>query len=346
MKFADIARTIANQRKEVVEKGLLARPSTISSGIDELRVMRRWNSFTPLTSRQLNSQGGGYVLSWQGSVTVIDPGYGFISLYDTQQYSLVDIRCIIVTHDHPDHCEDLLRMLTLLKEMNEIRNQEGLDTHPVKLFLSYGAYARSQVVLETAPIKSFVDPVRVLPPRDYDLVSDLGFRFCATVCEHNELLGDSTTFGVRLDLHGKTGRRCCRLSITSDTAYHDDIADQYESSDILAAHIGTVEQPGSHGLLSSHLGTRGIRRLITRLEKAPRLTVLTEWGEECYGQRVSVRDFLSKQVPDTAMVPADVWLRIQLPSCRIGLSPAGGYAVFEEMTFVEDGADIHYLKRT
>jgi len=324
----------------------LTRPSTLSSGMDELRVMRRWNSFTPLASRQSHSEGGGYIVSWRGNLTVIDPGYGFVNLFDTQQYSLLDIRCIIVTHDHPDHCEDLLRILTLLKEMNEIRNEGGVDTHRVRLFLSYGAYARSQVVLDTTPIRSFVEPVRVLPPKDYDLISDLGLRFRATFCKHNELLGDSTTFGVCLDLHGDGGRRCCRLSITSDTAYRDCICDQYKASDILVAHVGTVEEPGSHGLLASHLGTRGIRKLIRRLGKAPRLTVLTEWGEECYGQRVNVCDLLSRQVPCSQMIPADVWLRIQLPSCRIGLSPGAGYETFEKIAFVEDGPDIHYLRKS
>lgn len=340
-RFGDLARAISRERQRIYNIGFLQRPATVIGSSGEFHVLRRWNSFTPLTSQTAESIGGGYLLLWNGKAIIIDPGYAFMSLY-TKHYSMLDLACVIVTHDHPDHCEDLLKILTLLRELNEMRENKGDAPHRLRVFLSYGAYFKSSVLLQNEQIAPYIDCYKVMPPCRFDLRSDLGLIFSATVCQHNEILGDSTTFGVRLGLY--QNRLRCTVGITSDTGYRPDIAKQFDLVDLLMLHIGAMEDPGSKHLLGSHLGTRGVRRLLADLAHLPRLVVLTEWGEEFYGKRVAVCDYISSFFPNHSIIPGDLLLRIRLPSCDVGLWPEQGFLHPSQIQCHDDGSNILYTR--
>jgi len=341
-RFSQLAAIVAKERERLCNLGFLRRPVTVAGSSGELHVMRRWNSFTPLTSQTVDSIGGAYVLLWRGGVTVVDPGYGFMKMY-AKLFSMLDLNCVIVTHDHPDHCEDLLKILTLLRELNELRSQSGEAPHKVRLLLSYGAYFKASVLLQNEQIAPYVTVVKVLAPLDLDFRSELGFTFQATTCQHREILGDSTTFGVRINLY-EARKRCC-IGITSDTGYRPDIASQFDCTDLLMLHIGAMEEPHSTGLLSSHLGTRGVRRFLKALERLPRVSVITEWGEEFYGQRAAVCEFVGFGFPGHVVLPGDALMRIRLPSCQVSLFPEHGYLPPEQIVAYDDGSNILYTRR-
>ena len=56
-------------------------------------------------------EGGGMYLSYNGYGIVIDPGINFLQSFHSYGFSLQNIKCVIVTHSHIDHCADLEKIL-------------------------------------------------------------------------------------------------------------------------------------------------------------------------------------------------------------------------------------------
>lgn len=59
----------------------------------------------------------GFILSFSDGITVVDPGVDFYSRFTTTGYTARDIRAIFVSHQHLDHCGDLLVFLDILAKI-------------------------------------------------------------------------------------------------------------------------------------------------------------------------------------------------------------------------------------
>ena len=92
-------------------------------GPNILRIMRKWNSSSPLFSHGV-SQGGGYFLTTKNhhgetKGIVIDPGYAFFDIFRDIGLGIADIDAIIITHDHDDHTDSVEGILSLLAKYND-----------------------------------------------------------------------------------------------------------------------------------------------------------------------------------------------------------------------------------
>lgn len=91
-----------------------------------LKVLRRWNSYTPIVADNYHiSKGGGYFLKFKGKGIAIDPGFNFIDNFKGAGHSFDEIDVVMITHAHNDHTSDLESILTLLNNYN--KRQKGLD---------------------------------------------------------------------------------------------------------------------------------------------------------------------------------------------------------------------------
>jgi tetratricopeptide (TPR) repeat protein len=91
----------------------------VSPTIDELLVLRDWSSTTPMLppdQRHAEVRGGGYALRWRGAMVVIDPGHTFLQNFFEAGLNPLEIRAILVTHNHGDHNQDLKPLDDLLYE--------------------------------------------------------------------------------------------------------------------------------------------------------------------------------------------------------------------------------------
>jgi tetratricopeptide (TPR) repeat protein len=87
-----------------------------------LKVLRRWNSYTPIIANNFHiSKGGGYFLKINGTGIVIDPGFNFIDNFKGSGYKFDEIDNVIVSHAHNDHTSDLESIITLLNKCNSKR---------------------------------------------------------------------------------------------------------------------------------------------------------------------------------------------------------------------------------
>lgn len=321
------ARRAQEEKQRVQHSPLIARGRTINRAESQLIVLQLWNSATPLYSEKLRSNGGGYFLIWRNHGIVIDPGFDFISQFGAS-HSIDDIDLVIVTHDHPDHCDDLPSIVTLLREANESRS----TPHRVRFLLSYGVFFKHNFLFQNEEISRYTSVQKILPP-SHQAFPDLDLNVTFTPTHHREILGDYTGFGLRLSLLD-AGECVCDVGITGDTGYTEDLVSAFSGVDLLIAHLGTLEDLDTHIFLENHLGYRGLLKLLRDMTTPP-FVLVSEWGEELSGMRKAICESLQRYISGTRILPTDLLMRILLPQCDVFIEEEGKFAPFHE-SYVED----------
>jgi hypothetical protein len=330
--------------------------------VNELRILRRWNSHTPSL---LNVWGGGYFLRWRGKGTVIDPGVTFLRLLNQNTpYGLRDVDMVVATHDHPDHCGDLGTLITVLRACNALKEYPPRKKHLWDVVVSHGVADQLGAILVHPENARVLRWRKALPPQNVTGMPASGrsaagnpkrismkyrYRLKAVKAFHNELLGESTGFGVHITLADPPKH----IVVSSDTAIGgetqgadgSELVEGYRGANLLVLHVGTMENP-DESRLKQHLGFTGVVEVLSRLvdSEALELVVLSEWGYE-FGrlglrgrsrftelvvkeleQRNCYRFFAAVEgAPPGAgripILPADLDLRISLPD--FGVWPDG-----------------------
>jgi ribonuclease BN (tRNA processing enzyme) len=368
----EFSRMIEASRGTLHTIPFFADPPTVTA--NEFQVLRRWNSHTPMLHKDC---GGGFFLHWGGKGTVIDPGVTFLEIFQNphpaerlEPHSMSDINLVVVTHDHPDHCEDLSMLLVFLRSYDEwFRRHHGLsgDEPAVKVHLvqSHGVYFRSHTLLENRANRKIVQSCKALPRRKIDIDRDeldlKGEYFLDLDClltRHRELLGEHSAFGLRITLFPLGEKKDLVICDSGDTSYDKSLVEQYQKADILLLHVGTMEnldhKKQYHGR-NDHLCFYGVTEILKRLsEPLPELVLLTEWGQEFRVQnyRRSFTEFVRQESKYPApLLPADLGLRICLDTlqvwCRDRSNPAGALVLTppDQVDLQDYGTRIEYFKR-
>ena len=105
------------------------KPKQVKSPDDYFKVLRRWNSYTPIIADNYHiSKGGGYFLKYNDLGIVIDPGFNFIENFKGADHVFDEIDAVFISHAHNDHTSDLESILTLLYKYNEeIKDSDDFD---------------------------------------------------------------------------------------------------------------------------------------------------------------------------------------------------------------------------
>ena len=357
--------------------------------VNELCVLRRWNSHTPSVYDVL---GGGYFLMWNNKGTVIDPGCGFIKLFRNKtNYTFGQINSVIATHDHVDHCQDLGLLIILLRQYNKWLVEQGEAPKIWEMLISYGVADEYLSMFNHPDNAPFLFWQRILSEKELKVehVKDVpkslkeagskkllanekylesyleragksfeelySYEITALRANHKELLGASTTFGVKIVLK-EYQKDDCTIVISGDTAISNDIKNKkangdnlvalYSGADLLVLHVGSVEKP-SEKYNENHLCLNGVVEILSRINPKPKLVILTEWGYEFGRLGVNGRSYFTYfiaeklkakgcpeyyaavQIPDEEkpsmpskenkipIIPADISLRIKLPDFGI-----------------------------
>jgi len=311
-------------------------PRRVGTSVDNsLFVLRDWNSYTPILPMRFrpknelgpsHRRGGGYFLAWQGHGVVIDPGHNFISqLYD-RGLSIADVDTVIVTHCHLDHTQDL----DALVDLRHRRTKSGLEG-TIKFFLSKGAAIKWKRYLIATGVCDG-DPRELIPgPGLHQVTQHQNVATVLAVSAYHTTFGadscgggpfENETVGLVFQLNGRSpGAKSVSVGFTSDTEWKPSLASQFESCDVLIAHIGTAEPPpcfsGTRQYYRNHLGLKGCLRLMRNAK--PSLLVLGEFGEELLEMRGEVlRVFHEARRKNTtiAVLAGDSNLAVSLDAAR------------------------------
>ncbi|MBN1343749.1 MAG: MBL fold metallo-hydrolase [Phycisphaerae bacterium] len=223
---------------------------------DELVVLRRWSSYSPLLSeRSHDTVGGGYLLGWNGHRLAVDPGIGFLRNMHNLGYNACDIDAVIMTHQHVDHTADFEPLLSFFKMHGKT---QGIKKRVRVLYSLSGKERWKKVLLRNryAKEKGYVlGPARSGRGRRKNLrmskklhKDQIEVR-AKPVFGHSDALDEARgrcPTGVGLVIRLKVRNpRTLTLGITSDTGYvspeHKFISDYYQECDVVVIHVSTVK---------------------------------------------------------------------------------------------------------
>lgn len=275
-----------------------------------LLVSRRFNSSTPAIpcgDTDLDGGvGGGYALSWQNKILVIDPGYNFIENIYRFGIGPQNIDGIILTHAHPDHTSDFENILTLLYEYN--------DTHPdvenkkIDVFMNLTSTVK---FINLIKFHETVGNVRFLNINEVHKLEDYNIKIKSIKAKHNEFGSETHVIGLCFELYTNfkdDSKPKFKIGLTSDTGWYEGLSEEFTGVDILIAHIGGIKKheitlipdPGkwrrkyladyyynidnlddgrmNEYYYKNHLGLWGCYHLLSDVH--PKLAILSEFGEE------------------------------------------------------------------
>jgi hypothetical protein len=314
-----------------VKRALTLRGRTLGPYHNMFLNFKKWNSTSPIYSSDL-STGGGYMLVWNHKGIVIDPGYDYLWSF-LKIFSIEDIDTVIITHDHPDHCNDVPKILNLLHETNIIKEQNHQRRIKINFCVSLGVHERCREMFNSEPdvLEQIVLPgEQIFLPRH-------GLFFKSTHTRHPEISGKDTGFGVRL-VSRTLGR--LDIGITGDTGYHPGLRRAFDGTRILIAHLGRVSDPRTRGFSDKHLSFPGIVTLVSRLSTVPDLVVVSEFGEETSGRRCEIcerlEEHIHRQGRTVRCLPSERNMCIQLSPLKVGRADLNIYKTPARVRTFED----------
>lgn len=244
------------------------------------------NNFFELLEQKCEC-GGGYYINYDGIGIVMDPGADFVTNFHKQNLYIQDIDIIIVTHDHVDSNNDLVKIAEAAHQIK----------HSIKYYIDKETFDRCNALLKN-------DDVSVISSESTENIdlTDEEHKITMKVCrtEHNA----KGSYGIKLYFKSKV------IGYTSDTAYRDHIGSFFEDVDVLIAHIGDTDQDDIKlsKNIADHLGVKGIYEILSKIKKENVVCLLTKFGGELGDIRLEIikilNSYLGKGKID--IIPADI----------------------------------------
>lgn len=309
-----------------------------------IKVLRRWNSYTPIVADNYHtSKGGGYFIKAAEMGIVVDPGFNFIDNFRGEGHSFSEITTIFISHAHNDHTTDLESILTLLHKYNEnvkvnIKNELGkslnipLDQVPedefnklfnerkkiIDLYITKSTFAKFMGIFNLCSNNDYEIHI-IEKEKTYKLGKDINMYIIDA--KHFDIISDRDSVGFLLLLTNSA------LIYTGDTGWSSNIEKQYkkvakkcsQKKIILIAHIGGFKEHENNYILpeykndrekqlyKNHLGRIGLTRINEVV--SPDLCIISEFGEEFKGYRIELTEIFQNSFNnEIKFLPADIGL--------------------------------------
>lgn len=205
-----------------------------------------------ITGKQTRASGG-IIIKTDECQFHIDPGPGALNKAADCGINLRENTAVLISHSHMNHSNDINAVIAAM-------THNGLDTK--------GVIIASSEVMKNNLITPFhqkcVEKIITAEPGKKIGIENTEIQ--ATKTDHN----DPSTIGFKL-LTPKF-----IISYTSDTAYSNEIADQYKKTDILI-----INCPYHEKTQEKQLTIEDAARLIKRTK--PKLAILTHFGKKILG---------------------------------------------------------------
>ncbi len=219
----------------------LRSEKTISNDENIFVVLKRWSSFTPLIPQKAHSsRGGGHFFTWKGKGFVVDPGPNFLENFSENEFRLSDIDCIICSHGHVDHTQDIEKIITLLYEKNNVSKTK----QKIRLLLSPGNASKYGSLLSAS--NDVIESCVVLYPDKKISIDEFNISISPTLSNHFEIFSradNALSFIISLN---ENNIAQYSIGFTNDTGFTGDYNKNIESFfkddpiDLLIANIGSI----------------------------------------------------------------------------------------------------------
>lgn len=324
--------------------------------------LRRHNSWTPFQPGSDDDKtGGGYFISTGETSLLIDPGISVVdTLYKDHGVSIADVDAIIVTHDHPDHHAELLRIFSLWYAFY------GKNGKKIKIYLNLSSYNlyRQLCIYYSAMIDG--GNAIVLEGNDEITIGQINIKTLPMY--HAEIL-DTVNIIDRKNMNIAPGKSSCalgillsfcacdrewRIGLPGDTSFPNDIDEIekiinfFKESQIICLHLGCIEKDWlkpnikpstvSYGD-KKHLGVVGTIKMIDLLK--PQVVIVTEFGYELDSAHIKLAliDIIKRLLTfeEVIVAPSDSHLYIALIGGDIYFKcKCGGFVDIKRINFSQE----------
>ena len=342
--------TIKKNQQKLERDINMPRMAADVTGPNKLKIIRKWNSSTPLYS-QSGSLGGGYYMTLMNGKKelkgiVIDPGYNFLEIFREQRLGILDIDAIIITHDHDDHSEAIEGILSLVSKYNDHRVSG--PSKVLDIFGSPGIMLKYQGIFSKTDKEGnneinfhlMIPGNKITEVESVPTMDKYGFNLTVNQAYHPELwTNQESAVGFTIETNVMYKHHPLKIGITGDTRYEPQLGNQYNDVQLLLLNIGSIEKEEGK-LLTSHLGLCGCINLLKEARIGKQLlTILTEFGEEFRGRRRVISRVIELWAqpmepqllnPEFRVIPADINLEVDLPTLGIKETRSGRFHPYEE----------------
>ena len=256
-KYQDTIKYVEEKNKQF--KRFTAAGKSRNSKINQLIILRKWNSYTPILptitdpSKKLLIKGGGYFLNYQNYGIVIDPGYNFIENFLNANCKIDDIDAIIITHAHDDHTAQLESLFSLLYKRNK---NKRTSFKKIDLYLNLGSFKKFSGYFDLSNPKKnyYVNKILILNKHHLFSLNDDIDVFTTNV-KHHEMITNKYAIGLTFILRATDkSNKPTVIKFTSDTGWSSLIEEEnrkiaevnlkredINNVDILVSHIGSIK---------------------------------------------------------------------------------------------------------
>ena len=240
--------------------------------INYLVLAREWNSWYPST---FQVSGGCYFFNLNEEIIVIDPGFNTLEKLIENQLDIRLVRHIFITHFHPDHFNNLSKLLTRLPSKE----------HKVSVYLNTTSYNQFKIYMRENTEFYELIPNIIIKLETTKKEDRFNIDVEVTKAFHREIGGSMSSIGLKFILnHHQDVDIKYVIGFMSDTdgyeKYIESYIKDYNDCDILIPHLGSIH-PEKAPMGYKHLYLKGTEELLKSLasEKDP-VHFLGEFGLE------------------------------------------------------------------
>lgn len=328
----------ANENKSSFSKFIMSA-SDSSNREAYFEVLRRWNSYTPVTAENhFSSKGGGYFIRTRDAGTssakgiIIDPGFNFIDNFKGAGHFLNEIDVIIITHEHSDHTADLESLLAFLALYNDYAKSlasgpsknSAIRPRTVDLYITLSVFKKFSGFFDIASDKDY--NIHIIKKGD-NIRLDSNANIEIIDARQQGPFSDKYSTGLVFS-YGDTA-----LIYTGDAGWNKTTENEYKGAAeryknkqrILVANIGEFSSKEKDYMTLSdkglayddeHLGRLGLVRAIETV--TPRITIIADLGEEIKSFRLELARIYQEAFNNkTIVLPADIGLKVNLENGNV-----------------------------
>lgn len=324
---SELANKISKETKDIYNKYHYKSPIHDNRSLDNRFVVLRETSSSVCLVPGIDGddhRGGGYFFKWNGFGVVIDPGFDFLRNFHDAGFHIKDINLVLVSHNHPDHNQDLKSLDTLFYEMDK-----RYEDRKYEYLLLCDKNTSDSIDLDEANYreKIYCDPNNIFSEesRSFDLRENgkrkLPFKIQFFGVKHCQ---SSIGFSIECFKNfRKTNTPALKIGYTGDCEYETDLKDKLGECDLLVANMSqpdltelNMDQPeeGNWKQKNWHLGYWGTIGLIKDVQA--KWNIVGEFWEGLGDARFEMVDAIRKRTGCNNILPADRGLEIDLPEWK------------------------------
>ena len=244
---------------------------------------RQWNSWYPSSFELV---GGCYFFNINQEIIIIDPGFKTLDIIKEKNLDIRLIRYIFVTHFHPDHFENLIKLITRLTS----------KANKLTVYLNSTAFEQFKIYSQSYTEFNSLKPGVVIQLYEYNEEKDFRLEFEVGRAFHREIGGYMNSISLKFILTNNQTGKTYIVGFFGDTdgstKYIDGYINFFNDCNIIIPHLGAIQKKP---IGYKHLYKKGMMKILEKLD-SKKFVFIGEYGFELASEQ-SFKHILKELIP-------------------------------------------------